>query len=342
MSSRNLIVRSVSIAALISLGACATSPAATQASAEEDAFQKAMADAVRPATPEQIAEAERSDPLTRANFWAREHKINAADLNTTVKFMRSLRALGSHERVTDVATKALPIHPDSYEIYLELGRSLLANNKPTEASQAFVRSADLSPETDATPLAALGVAFDRLEMHDKAQQAYAIALQRQPDRVSTLSNYGMSLALTGQLELAETQLRKAASLPRADVRVRQNLALILGLQGRMEEMAAVDPSAPRRTVEANRIALRSMMLPSRSYEDLQEYDASVVENARPAPQAMPEVREATITEDFLDEPGKAAERPLETVKLAGDDGLSGEPVKKPVALRPKLRGSQGS
>jgi Flp pilus assembly protein TadD len=341
MSSRTLIARSVSIAVLASLGACASSPATPQTSAEEEAFQQAMAEAVRPATPEQIAKAERSDPLTRANFWAREHKINAADLKTTVKFMRSLRSIGSHERVLDVATKALPIHPDSYEIYLELGRSLLADGKATEASEAFVRSADLSPETDATPLAALGVTFDRLEMHDKAQQAYELALQRQPDRVSTLSNYGMSLALTGQLEQAEAQLRKAAAQPSADVRVRQNLALILGLQGRMDEMAAVDPSAPRRTIEANRTALRSMMLPSRSYEDLQAYDASAVENARPAPQAMPEVREALITEDALQEPGKAISEPLETVKLV-DEGLSGEPAQKPVALRPKLRGPQDS
>ena len=243
MSRVSTVIRALPGLAIIAIAGCATTDAAEPLTAEEQAYKDAIEQALVPATPEEIARAERSDPITRANFWSNEYQKNAAHLPTTVAFMRSLRRIGSHERVLEIASTSLPIHPTSYEIYLELGRSYLATDKPTEAAQAFVRSADYSPETEAAPLAALGLAFDRLENHAQAQEAYLIALERQPERVSTLSNYGLSLALTGNLVEAEAALRKAVEQPGADVRVRQNLALILGLQGRFDEMVAVDPSA---------------------------------------------------------------------------------------------------
>ena len=50
-----------------------------------------------------------------------------------------------------------------------------------------------------------------------------------------MSNYGLSLALSRQLPEAERVLAEAAASDRADARVRQNLVLVLGLQGRFGE-----------------------------------------------------------------------------------------------------------
>lgn len=329
MSRANTVKRALPGLALIAMAGCATTDAAEPLSAEEQAYQEAIEQALQPATAEEIAQAERSDPITRANFWSNEYQKNAADLPTTVSFMRALRRIGSHERVIEVATTALPIHPHSYELYLELGRSYLADNKPTEAAQAFVRSADFAPETEAAPLAGLGLAFDRLENHVQAQEAYEIALQRQPDRVSTLSNYGLSLALTGQLHQAEAALRKAVAQPGADVRVRQNLALILGLQGRFDEMVAVDPTAPARSVESNQDVLRQMVMPTRNYDSLRSLDDVVSELERaPRPsEPMPELNEARVETEGMSDPG-------------GQE-VAGAPDTQPkVTLRPKLRGAQ--
>ena len=118
-------------------------------------------------------------------------------------------------------------------------------------------------------------------------------LRLEPQRVSTLTNYGLSLALSGNLQAAETQLREAAALPGANARVRQNLALILGLQGRFEEMRKVDPHAPKRTVEANLNVLRNMLAPTRDYgalrgeDDESETGQTEQEDTRPA---VPELR----------------------------------------------------
>lgn len=329
MSRANTVKRALPGLALIAMAGCATTEAAEPVSAEEQAYQDAIEQALVPATAEEIAQAERSDPITRANFWANEYQKNAADLPTTIAFMRALRRIGSHDRVVEIATSSLPIHPHSHELYLELGRSYLAANKPTEAAQSFVRSADYAPETEAAPLAALGLAFDRLESHAQAQEAYEIALQRDPNRVSTLSNYGLSLALTGQLHQAEAALRKAVDLPGADVRVRQNLALILGLQGRIDEMAAVDPTAPARSVEANQNVLRQMVMPTRNYESLQQLDDVISElQSAPRPsEAMPDLGDTDVQSEAMAEPGEQA--------------IAGAPdTPRPPALRPKLRGAQ--
>jgi Flp pilus assembly protein TadD len=45
----------------------------------------------------------------------------------------------------------------------------------------------------------------------------------------------MSYVLTGELPQAEKLLRQAIAQPGADSRVRQNLALVVGLQGRFAE-----------------------------------------------------------------------------------------------------------
>ena len=318
---------------LVTSAACASSSAVT---AEEQAYQSAIDSALQPASQAEVDQANRSDPITRASFWSNEYQKDATNLEVTVSFMNALRGIGSHDRVLELATTAIPIHPDSYEIYLELGRSLMAQGKLQEATRALMRSADFSPETDATPLAALGLAFDRMEEHSQAQKAYEFALERQPDRVSTLSNYGLSLALTGQLDQAEAALRKAVEAPGADVRVRQNLALILGLQGRFDEMILVDPNAPPRSIEANQRALREMIAPAGNYDDLQPLGDVIddLERTPAAAQTMPEVAEAQVDSESMQDPVTSGRAP--EPELAGDSELPA-----PQKLRPTLRGSQG-
>ena len=86
---------------------------------------------------------------------------------------------------------------------------------------------------------AIGAIHDQLGNFDKARSHYDKALLQAPGAPSVLSNYGLSYLLEGDLKAAESYLREAAKNPRADSRVRQNLALVLGLQGRFDEAQAI-------------------------------------------------------------------------------------------------------
>ena len=85
-----------------------------------------------------------------------------------------------------------------------------------------------------------------------------------------LANLGLSYALTKQLPLAEDALRQANASPRADSRARDNLALVLALEGKFPEAEAVnrrDMSA--QAAAANVQAIRQMIAQNESWRDLQ-------------------------------------------------------------------------
>jgi Flp pilus assembly protein TadD len=84
-------------------------------------------------------------------------------------------------------------------------------------------------------MSAEGAILDQMNRTDEARALYAKALQLAPGDPTVLSNYGMSYVVTGDLKQAEKMLRQAIAAPGADSRVRQNLALVVGLQGRFAE-----------------------------------------------------------------------------------------------------------
>ncbi len=81
--------------------------------------------------------------------------------------------------------------------------------------------------------------LDQLGRHDEARQYYASALKIVPGEPSVLSNLGLSYALSKDLPKAEETLRRAYGSAGADARVRQNLALVVGLQGRFAEAESI-------------------------------------------------------------------------------------------------------
>jgi hypothetical protein len=60
-----------------------------------------------------------------------------------------------------------------------------------------------------------------------------------PDQPSVLSNLALAQAMSGQPGKAEALLRQAASTDANSPRIRQNLALVLGLQGKYDEAKLV-------------------------------------------------------------------------------------------------------
>jgi len=103
-------------------------------------------------------------------------------------------------------------------------------------SQRWAKRYEANPkDRDWRVLSAQGTVADQLGEHERAQQIYHAALKIAPGEPTVMSNLGLSLALSKQLPEAERVLREAANSNRSDIRVRQNLVLVLGLQGRFGE-----------------------------------------------------------------------------------------------------------
>ena len=104
-----------------------------------------------------------------------------------------------------------------------------------------------------------------------ARTKYRKALDLKPGEPSILSNLGMSYLLTGDLRASETYLRKAINRPNADSRVRQNLALVIGLQGCFKEAETVAAGElPPREAQENVKFLRQMLSEQNSWNELKD------------------------------------------------------------------------
>lgn len=81
----------------------------------------------------------------------------------------------------------------------------------------------------------------------------------------------MSYALEGNLKQGETTLRSAMALPQGqkNPRIRQNLALVVGLQGRFEESRKIaSEDLPPEEVEANMAYLQKMLSQPNTWQQL--------------------------------------------------------------------------
>ena len=239
-----------SLAALALVLATTTTGCASTASKEEKAankeLERALEEAMKPASPEEVAAANRADPLTKANCWSKEHAKDPENLTTAIAFGNALRDIGSDDRAIDVLSRVLIVHPDSADLLMVLGRALSTKQDYRAAARAFNQAGMIEPER-AEAWAALGTAFDQL------------------------ANYGLSLALSGDLTGAEEKLRLADAQPDTSTRVKENLALVLGLQGKYAEMKdASGANAPDSIIEKNAALLREMVQPVRTWEALAE------------------------------------------------------------------------
>jgi Flp pilus assembly protein TadD len=81
----------------------------------------------------------------------------------------------------------------------------------------------------------LGIVADAQRRYAEAEQLFLFALQREPRNAAILADLGYCYYLQGQLTKAESALLKATALEPTNTRYSNNLALVMGHQGRYEE-----------------------------------------------------------------------------------------------------------
>ncbi|QTC90529.1 tetratricopeptide repeat protein [Brevundimonas goettingensis] len=193
-----------------------------------------VATAPLPASAEQRAAIERLDPLTRSVFWNRERDINPADPVAGVRLAASLRELGQYEQAADAAQAVLTVQPNNLEALLEFGRDQISRGQGFYGIAALEKARALTPG-DWRALSLLGVAYNQVRRAEDARAVWNEGLQLSADNPEILTNAAVALMTDGNLPGAEALLRRAVIQPGATTRMRLNLALVLGLQGKTPE-----------------------------------------------------------------------------------------------------------
>jgi Flp pilus assembly protein TadD len=204
-------------------------------------------------------EARPQDPQAVLESLGERARANPADADAALRYGQALRTNGQHSQAVAVLESATLVNPGNKPLLAAYGRALadVGNFK-----QAFdtLSLAHTPANPDWRILSVQGTALDQMGRHDEARRYYASALKIAPDEPSVLSNLGLSYMLSKELPKSEEILRRAYSGRDVDGRVRQNLALVIGLQGRFSEAEAiVKADLPPEEAAANVSYLKDML-----------------------------------------------------------------------------------
>jgi len=200
-----------------------------------------------------------ADPRRAVDVWGERYRANPKDADAALAYGQALRATGQRAQAVAVFEQANIANPGNRALLAGYGRALADNGDFQQAFDVLTR-AHTPDNPDWRILSVQGTVLDQLNRHEEARGYYASALKIVPGEPSVLSNLGMSYVLTRELPKAEEVLRQAYANPKADSRVRQNLGLVVGLQGRFAEAETiVKADLPPDEAAANVAYLKEML-----------------------------------------------------------------------------------
>jgi Flp pilus assembly protein TadD len=220
-----------------------------------------------------------------AEQWGRRYDANRKDKATALTYAKALHALDQNAQAVAVLQGLAIQNPEDMKVLSAYGKALADAGRLKEAADILTR-AHTPERPDWSVLSAQGSIADQLGNHEEARNYYDSALKIRPNEPTVLSNLGLSYALSKQLPRAEETLLLAVRQPTADMRVRQNLALVLALQGkfdRAEEWSRHDLSPI--DAAANIAMIRQTISQSNTWRDIQ--------SVAPSKKTTPARREST-------------------------------------------------
>lgn len=206
-----------------------------------------------------------STPVSQEDFrrsletFGARYRQNPNDADAAIAYARALRATDQRAQAVAVLEQASIRNPRNMALLGAYGRALADAGQYQQALMTLER-AHTPDNPDWRILNVQGAVLDQMGRHSDAQKHYATALKIMPNDSSVLSNLGLSYLLTKDLKNAEATLRRAVAQPNAGPKVRQNLALVVGLQGRFEEAEKIaSADLPENEAAANVTYLREML-----------------------------------------------------------------------------------
>jgi Flp pilus assembly protein TadD len=221
------VVRTVAgLTATLMLGACAQTgellPKASLASLQSSDESE------KPTTPQ--------NELQKATaYWGQEYAKRPTALEPALSYARNLKALGEKQKALDVLQRAGSVHDGNRELAGEYGRLALDLDQVQVAAR-MLAIADDPTKPDWKVISARGTVLAKQGQYKQAIPFYERALALSQNQSSVLNNLAMAHAMGGDPKKAEELLHQAAATPGGNTaKVKQNLALVLGLQGRYDE-----------------------------------------------------------------------------------------------------------
>lgn len=196
------------------------------------------------------------------------YERNPKDKAIGLQYASALQIAGRNDQSLAVMQQVAIQHSEDRDVLAAYGKALAAAGELPKALET-VRRAQTPDHPDWRLLSAEGAILDQLGQRDQARVLFEKALVIAPEEPSVLSNLGMSSLLANDLPGAERYLSRAAARPGADPRVRQNLALAVGLQGRFDEAERIASAVlSPEEAEANVGYLRQMLSQRNTWSEL--------------------------------------------------------------------------
>lgn len=231
-SSRSLLRTTLMLSTPLLVSACAYAGGITP---QEAAIQQQVSvNQYMPASREMRENIETQELFAQAAFWSHEYDLNPTDLEATLKLAATVRKLGNPGRAVEITQTSRTIHPRDPYLLAEHAAGLIADQRALDAIPVLDQGLRVT-QGYGRLWSLKGAALDQMEEYEAARQNYGRALQITPNDPNVLTNLGLSHALSGDLRSAEMWLRRAAAMPQSGSSARENLAMVLQLQGRTEE-----------------------------------------------------------------------------------------------------------
>ena len=173
----------------------------------------------------------RRDYTTAVSYYRNLYRRDQKDVDAVVGLSRGLRHLQQAREAQSIVLRAIKEAPKDQHLRAELGKIQLALGEPLKAIDSLSRvDAEIQGKRWDIKIA-MAIAYDRLGMYEQAERRYHQALELSPENAIVMNNYALSLAQAGRLTEAVGILERAAAMPEATPRMRQNLALLYAMQG---------------------------------------------------------------------------------------------------------------
>ena len=201
----------------------------------------------------------RRSPARRGNLRGQQYRANPSNVDISLRYAKALRELGQRAQAVAVLEKASIESPRNKAVLGAYGRALAETGYYEQALDVLDR-AHTPDQPDWHILSAQGAALDQMGRHAEAQRHYLTALKIVPEEPTVLSNLGLYTLCRRTCPKPKRPCAAQGRTRQVDPRVRQNLALVVGLQGRFAEAETIARAdLPPDQAAANVAYLRQML-----------------------------------------------------------------------------------